>query len=132
MEFEVQPKYLAAVEGYNATFSLASNVLNSLSTPDKKCFLSSNKTELFLYEQFNPDCECWLDNRTICYHDANSSSNADECCRYIVTLHILPRVEETLLFTCLWPGKYCNYDHKFVKHQANVQKFMYTCTSECK
>ena len=135
MEHKVQPKnHLAAVEGYNATFSLASYVSNSLSTLDTitRCFLSSNKTKLFLYEQFNPDCECWLDNQTICYHDVNSSSNADECCRFIVTLHILPRAEETLVFTCSWPDEYYNYDHEFVKHQANVQMFIYRRTSECK
>ena len=128
MEFEVQPKNLAAVEGYNATFFSASIVFNSLSTPEKKCFLSSDKTTLFLYEQFNPDCECWLDNQTICYHDENSSSNADECCRSIVILHIRPHVDETLNFTCLWCDKYC--DNEFFNYPANVD--MYTYTSECK
>ena len=120
MEFEVQPKNLAAVEGYNATIFSASNVFNSLSTLDKKCFLSSDKTKLFLYKQFNPDCECWLDNRTICYHDVNSSSNVDECCRSIITLHILPRVNKTLVFTCFWL--------EYFNHSVNV----HTRTSECK
>ena len=131
MEFEVQPKYLKLWRVTMPLF-LASNVFNSLSTPDKKCFLSNDKTTLHLYKQFNPDCECWLDNQTICYRDANSSSNVDECCRFMVTLHIIPRVEETLVFTCLWPDEYYNYDHEFVKHQTNVQKFIYTRTSECK
>ena len=132
MEFEVQPKNLAAVEGYNATFCLASiYVFNSLSTLDTQCFLSSDKTALFLYEQLNPDCEDWLDNRTICYHDANSSSNANECCKSIVTLHSLPRVDEILLFTCLWRGKYfINYE--FFNHPPNSYTNMYFSTSECK
>ena len=125
MEFEVQPKYLAAVEGYNATFFSASNVFNSLSTLDIQCFLSSY---ILLYVQFNPDCEYWLDNRTICYHDANSSSNADECCRSIVTLHILPHVDETLVFTCIWGVEYFNYG--FSSCPVNV--YMYEYTSNCK
>ena len=111
MQFEVQTKNLAAVEGYNATFISASYLFNSLSTPAIYCFLFSDRTGLlYAYRRFNPDCECWLDNQTICYHDANSSSNADECCRYIVTLHILPHVDETLDFTCLWRHEYLTYN----------------------
>ena len=123
MEFEVQTKNLAPVEGYNATFFLASNVFNSLSTPYKHCYLSSDNTIFLVDEQVNPDCECWLDNQTICYHDANSSSNADECCRSIVTLHILPYVNKTLVFSCMWCEE-C-FNRPIVRH-------VYLFTSECK
>ena len=112
MEFE-EPKNLAAVEGYNATLLLASHVFYSLVTIDKQCSLHIDKTELWLDEQFNPDCECWLDNRTIFYHDAYSSSNANECCRSIITLHILPHVDETLVFTCFWREEYYSYPSIF-------------------
>ena len=140
MECEVQPKNFAAVEGYKTTFFSASRIFNSLLTPDKLCSLSSNKTMLWLDEQFNSDCECWLDDQTFCYHDANSSNNADECCRSIVTLHILPHVNKTLVFTCFWPDEYFNYHFTFLQPDEyfNYPYFKYSVnvrtrtTSKCK
>ena len=124
MEFKVQPKNLAAVEGYNATFFSASPVFNSLSTPvGKICVLHYGERLLRVDEQFHPSCDCWLDNQTICYHDAKSSSNADECCRSIVTLHILPYVNKTLVFSCKWCEE-C-FNRPIVRH-------VYSFTSECK
>ena len=107
--FEVQPESTKAVEGYNTTLLLASNGFNLLSTPSEFYFLLRNQTSVSVDEQFNPDCECWLTHQTTCYHNATSCSNLNKCCRSVVTLHILPRVNWAGSFYGIWYDKQCNY-----------------------
>lgn len=107
--YEDQPDNFTAVEGYITTLLLEAYDFYKLSIPYGVYILfPHSQTRLWVDEQVNRDCECWATSGTFCYHNVNSSSNPEFCCRSKILVHIVTRVDETGILY-IWYNKSFTY-----------------------